>query len=297
MFWITVIGPCCTVVVIYLAVDSTEAENTVTNEGVHMIVARCAVDTRLWRTLVDLRLTAGSRKPSRTSAEVGTQAIDTRSTVLTDACWPNQTPTQNLQYTTVTCLHWTFPRQKRHKILDISHCLLFEDDARQIKTCSSQKLESSISQNCQSFTHKLSCKLQMLNNGYHIWQRQFWWKFESAPHCQMTRFCIRISSSVMTNQNSKNGACLDYCNMVRHSATSTIFSVSRTRSAVPHRISATGCRFPNASIQTRHHHIQGYPHSCPELSGEWTAPSSIVKGVVLWRFYHLASASHLLGLS
>ena len=51
-----------------------------------MIMARCAVDTRLWRTLVDLRLTAGSRKPSRTSAEVGTQAIDTRSTVLTDAC-------------------------------------------------------------------------------------------------------------------------------------------------------------------------------------------------------------------
>jgi len=41
------------------------------------------VQTRLRRTLDDLRLTAGTREPGRTLAGLGTQIIDTHSTILT----------------------------------------------------------------------------------------------------------------------------------------------------------------------------------------------------------------------
>jgi len=49
-------------------------------------MARRVVHTRLRRTLVDLRLAAGTGEPGRTLARVGTQSIDARSAILTRSC-------------------------------------------------------------------------------------------------------------------------------------------------------------------------------------------------------------------
>jgi len=77
------IGPGCTVVIIVLAIASAEAENALADKRVHVVMARRVVHTRLRRALVDLRLAAGTCEPGRTLARVGTQSIDTCSTVLT----------------------------------------------------------------------------------------------------------------------------------------------------------------------------------------------------------------------
>ena len=87
------------------------------------------------------------------------------------------------------------------------------------------------------------------------------------------------------------GVRLDYCNNLLYGTSQRNLdrlqriqsSLARVVTQAPHRTpvplnfgdSCTGCQFTTRQVQTRHHHVRGYPHRCPGLCA-WRLKSSVI---------------------